>query len=123
MYINGKEQARDKGGVGVQNMKDWTQKENFFVGRNVGGNGEFFANFYIASFVVFNNFLKAQGVYSVYKYYNNDGKIFLLRFQLIILDKLEPTNSLTHKYALRAYILFQKDRTCFRMWNTVGTKD
>ena len=85
MYINGKEQSRDKGGVGVQNMKDWKEKENFFVGRNVGGNGEVFTNFYIASFVVFNTFLKAQGVYSVYKYYNNDGKIFSL---LLLLNNL-----------------------------------
>lgn len=77
LYINGKREAQDKGGVGVQNMKDWKQNENFYVGRNVGGNGEFFANFYIASFVVFNKYLKAQAVYSVYKYYNNDGKIFL----------------------------------------------
>ena len=78
MYINGKREAQDKGGVGVQNMKDWKQQENFYVGRNVGGNGKFFANFYISSLVVFHKYLKAQAVYSVYKYYNNDGKIFSL---------------------------------------------
>nr|XP_058946642.1 uncharacterized protein LOC131774603 [Pocillopora verrucosa] len=72
MYINGKKEARDKGGVGVQNMKDWKQHDNFCVGRNVGGNGVSFTNFYIASFVVFKNHLKAQTAYSVYKYYNND---------------------------------------------------
>ena len=78
MYINGKQQAQDKGGVGVQNMKDWKQQDNFCLGRNVGGNGQFFANFYIASFVVFNSYLEAQTAYSVYKYYNNDGEIFFI---------------------------------------------
>ena len=80
MYINGKKEARDKGGVGVQNMKDWKQHDNFCVGRNVGGNGVSFTNFYIASFVVFKNHLKAQTAYSVYKYYNNDGEINVLLF-------------------------------------------
>ena len=74
LYINGKQLAQDKGGVGVQNMKDLTQHENFFIGRNVGGTGQFFANMYIASLVVFNNFLEAPAVYSVSKYYSNDGK-------------------------------------------------
>lgn len=74
MYINGKQMAQDKGGVGVQNMKDWTQQDNFFLGRNVGGSGPFFANFYIASFVVFNSYLEAPAVYSVAKYYSQDGK-------------------------------------------------
>ena len=74
MYINGKQLAQDKGGVGVQNMKDWEQQDNFFLGRNVGGSGPFFANFYIASFVVFNGYLEAPAVYSVAKYYSQDGK-------------------------------------------------
>ena len=76
MYINGKQLAQDKGGVGVQNMKDWTQHENFFIGRNVGGAGQVFANFYIASFVVFNSYLEAPAVYSVAKYYSRDGELF-----------------------------------------------
>ena len=75
MYINGKLLAQDKGGVGVQNMKDWTQQENFFLGRNIGGTGQFFGNFYIASLVVFNNYLEAPAVYSVSKYYSKDGKV------------------------------------------------
>lgn len=74
LYVNGKQLAQDKGGVGVQNMKDWIQQDNFFIGRNVGGTGQFFANMYIASLVVFNNFLEAPAVYSVSKYYSNDGK-------------------------------------------------
>ena len=76
MYINGKQLAQDKGGVGVQNMKDWTQHENFFIGRNVGGAGQVFANFYIASFVMFNSYLEAPAVYSVAKYYSRDGELF-----------------------------------------------
>lgn len=75
MYINGKLLAQDKGGVGVQNMKDWTQQENFFLGRNIGGTGQFFGNFYTASLVVFNSYLEAPAVYSVSKYYSKDGKI------------------------------------------------
>lgn len=78
IYINGKGMAQDKGGVGVQNMKDWQQHDNFFIGRNVGGTGAFFANFYIASFVVFNSYLEAPGVFSVSKYYSKDGKIRIL---------------------------------------------
>lgn len=58
MYINGKKEVWDKGGVGVQNMKDWKQYDNFCVGCNVGGNGVFFINFYIVFFVVFKNYLK-----------------------------------------------------------------
>ena len=80
LYINGKQQAQDKGGVGVQNMKDWTQQENFFLGRNVGGTGQVFTNFYIASFVVFNSYLEAPAVYSVSQYYSNDGEISVTYF-------------------------------------------
>lgn len=75
IYINGKGMAQDKGGVGVQNMKDLQQHDNFFIGRNVGGTGALFANFYIASLVVFNSYLEAPGVFSVSKYYSKDGEI------------------------------------------------
>ena len=95
MYINGKKEARDKGGVGVQNMKDWKQHDNFCVGRNVGGNGVSFTNFYIASFVVFKNHLKAQTAYSVYKYYNNDGEINVLLFAQLQL-RLFKKKKLSH---------------------------
>lgn len=99
MYINGKQETQDKGGVGVQNMKDWKQQDNFGVGRNVGGNGESFANVYIASFVVFNKYLKAPAAYSAYQYYNNDGEIF----SVIVVDVTISTVLLTrqpHKCAL-----------------------
>ena len=74
IYVNGKQAAADKGGVGVQNMKDWTGQENFLIGRNVGESGQVFANFYLASMVVFNQYLEAPAMYSAYKYYNNDGE-------------------------------------------------
>ena len=75
IYVNGKQVAQDKGGVGVRNVKDWEQHENFFIGRNIGGTGQLFANFYIASFVVFNSYLEAPGVFSVSKYYSKDGNL------------------------------------------------
>ena len=73
MYVDGKMTAKDPGGVGVK-FEAPTQSDNFYIGRNIGGKGAFFASFYISSFVVFRQFLEAPAVYSVNKYYSSHGK-------------------------------------------------
>ena len=72
--FNGFPKSSDRKGSPVSGLQPSTKNPNFCLGRNVGGTGFYYTKFYLASLVVFKEYLSDSLIYPVYSYYRINGK-------------------------------------------------
>ena len=78
LAVNGFKRAEATQGKFVTGLQPLDQEENICFGKNVAGTGTYFTQFYLASFVVFNQYLSPTLIRPIYLYYWTTGKYSLL---------------------------------------------
>ena len=72
--MNGFPKASDPKGSPVSGRQPSTVVLNFCIGKNIAGTGAYFTKFYLASLVVFKQYLSPNLIYLIYSYYWVSGK-------------------------------------------------
>ena len=90
--FNGFPKSSDRKGSPASGLQPSTKSPNFCLGGNVGGTGFYYTKFYLASLVVFKEYLSDSLIYPVYSYYRINGKFYA---------KVQLSDSQKHKVLYR----------------------